>query len=137
MTNDPCSFDPPDNRGNPQFDRPGSDATFDDLIELAGGRVWMLAQEYSDSFDNAPRIWLEQYHGQVDWDRRGPTEEDVTGRVWFHPEDIPVLIKTLSRWLKAYVQCAHADAKRRPARYWGNLLQMVEDIGGGSQERQE
>jgi hypothetical protein len=110
---------------------------YDDSIEFAGGRIWTLAQEFSDILDDAPRIWLEHYHARVDWDRTGPTEEDVTGRVWFYPEDIPLLIKKLNCWLQAYVECARADAKRRPARYWGNLLQVVEDIGDGSQERQE
>ena len=86
MTDDRSSPGAWDHRQEPQFDHPGPDTAFQDWIDLANDRAWMIAQENHDSFDNPPRIWLEQYSGDVDL-------ADVTGRVWLHPEDIPALIK--------------------------------------------
>lgn len=118
MTNDRSSPGASVHRQEPQFDHLGPDTAFQDWIDLANDRAWMIAQE-THHFDDPPRIWLEQYRGDVEL-------FDITGRVWLHPEDIPAVIKKLSYWLKAYVECAREDAKRRPAPNWGNLLRVVE-----------
>jgi len=70
---------------------------FQDVMELSGGRIWMLCFEDPDCLQNIPRLFLEQYPNQDAFD---DLQDD--GRVWFKPEDMPRIIDMLASWLDAY-----------------------------------
>ena len=90
---------------------------FEDWMDLSDGRVWMLCFENTETPQDVPRLFLEQFPGEAAY---GDLRED--GRVWFYPEDMPQIIETLTRWLESYRQCAREDASGpQPAPNWGAL----------------
>ncbi len=90
---------------------------YQDVIDLRNGRFYMLSFENTDSMENVPRLFLEQFPNERAFHRLQPD-----GRVWFHPEDIPALVESLSFWLDAYRQCARADSSGPlPHPNWGDL----------------
>ncbi len=96
---------------------------FQDVMELSGGRIWMLCFENPDCLENIPRLFLEQYPNQ---DAFGHLQDD--GRVWFRPEDMPMIIEMLASWLDAYRACAREDASGpAPHPNWGALQLSVAD----------
>jgi hypothetical protein len=132
MTGDSFSASASDDWQNPQFDRPTPGTPFDDFLGLSDGRSLLFGQDNRDSMEDIPRIWIKQFPAHTDWD-----EEDVTGRIWVHPEDLPALIEKLEEWLRTCIRCARRDSQRRPPPYWGNLLSVIKEIDDGTQEGQE
>ena len=94
---------------------------FEDWVELADGRIWMLGFEKTDCSENIPRLFLEQYTSDDLW---ADLQED--GRVWLLPEDMPRVIEMLAKWLDLYRECASDDSTGpRPRPNWGNLSRSV------------
>ncbi len=96
---------------------------FEDFVDLADGRIWMLCFEQTDSSENIPRLFLEQY---ADMYALEDLQED--GRLWLLPEDMPRVIEMLAKWLDVYRRCAREDSSGPPPKpYWGNLDEPAEN----------
>ena len=96
---------------------------FEDWVDLSGGRIWMLSFEDPGCLEDIPRLFLEQYPNQ---DAIDDLQDD--GRVWFRPEDMPMIIEKLSFWLDAYRACAREDASGpAPHPNWGALLDVADE----------
>lgn len=72
-----------------------------DVMELSGGRIWMLCFEVPDCLQKIPRLFLEQYPNE---DALDDLQDD--GRVWFRPEDMPMIIEMFASLLDACRACA-------------------------------
>ena len=108
---------------------PGPDTLLEDWLELSHERCWALGQENPPSFGGIPRMWIEQYREGVPLENTDD-EENVTGRVWLYPEDLPMVIAKLTKLLASYRRCALEDSKRHPPPNWGGLLVSDEDLRG-------
>jgi hypothetical protein len=76
-------------------------AEFVDSMDLADGRTWMLCFENTETPQDVPRLFLDQFPNEKACE---DLRED--GRIWFHPEDMPQVLERLTFWLRAYRECA-------------------------------
>lgn len=93
-----------------------------DWLDLARGRLWNLYQVNSPSLENVPRLWIEQLAVGIE-SGNGWGEEDVSGRIWFYPEDLPAIIAKLTEWLEVCRWLARDDARLGPPPKWGPVLE--------------
>ena len=96
---------------------------FQDVVDLSGGRIWMLSFEDPDCLENIPRLFLELYQ---DMDALEDLQND--GLVWLLPEDMPRVIEMLAGWLDVYRRCAREGSNGPlPHPNWGNLDEPTEN----------
>ena len=103
-----------------------------DWADLAEERCLMIQLACPPTPELRPRVALGQWedvevpadpHGQGRQKEVEVREDQETGELWCYPEDLPVIIESLTRVLDALRQAAQAGQARRPAPYWGSLTE--------------
>ncbi len=90
---------------------------FEDFIELADGRTWMICSQFPEKVGDIPLFALEQFPDDAAFEKL-----QADGRVWFRVDDLPAIVDKLTGWLRACRECAHEDTSGPPPHpNWGAL----------------
>jgi len=90
---------------------------FEDLIELADGRTWMLCSQFPENCGDIPLFALEQFPDEAAFENL-----QADGRLWFRADDLPAIVDMLTGWLRVYRASALEDTSGSPPHpNWGAL----------------